>query len=118
MVFHRKYLRMYSFELPSVAREIVDSKTNGEDILFNLMVANHTQSCPVVVNMFARGVAMDNGLWMKTDHFEDRSLCLTRLVNEVYGGKIPLKFSTKFFKGIGRDGMTPSISELKCVDEI
>ncbi|KAJ3016055.1 UNVERIFIED_CONTAM: Exostoses (Multiple)-like 3 [Siphonaria sp. JEL0065] len=118
MVFHRKYLAMYSYDLPQHARDIVDSKTNGEDILFNMMVAKHTKSCPVVVNMFSRGVQMNNGLWKKPTHFQDRSRCLTRLVKEVYQTKNPLRFSTKFFRGVGKDGMTPSISDLKCVDQV
>ncbi|KAI8612988.1 exostosin, partial [Chytriomyces sp. MP71] len=48
-MFHRKYLQMYT-DLPKRAHEIVDAKMNGEDILFNLMIANATGKPPVIVN--------------------------------------------------------------------
>ncbi|KAJ3133405.1 hypothetical protein HK100_004433 [Physocladia obscura] len=99
LIFHRKYLDMYTYSLPQHARDIVDSKTNGEDILFNLMVANATGSCPVVVNKVSQGIVM-KGLWHKPKHFEARSLCLSRVVNEVFGGVNPLRFSKKYFEGL------------------
>ncbi|KAI8615052.1 exostosin [Chytriomyces sp. MP71] len=116
-VFHRKYLEMYSFQLPSLARDIVDSKNNGEDILFNMMVANATGMAPVVVNLFSRGIKMP-GLWKKAGHFESRSLCLTRLINEIFGGRSPLKYSFSTFRGVDKDGLTPSLKELQSYDKV
>ncbi|KAJ3230595.1 Exostoses (Multiple)-like 3 [Chytriomyces hyalinus] len=116
MVFHRKYLVMYSYALPQHARDIVDSKVNGEDILFNLMVANATRSGPVFVNLFSRGIALP-GLWWKPAHMENRSLCLTRLIKEVFGGVSPLMYTTSFFKGVGKDGLMPGLKDLNCVNK-
>ncbi|TPX68425.1 hypothetical protein CcCBS67573_g07201 [Chytriomyces confervae] len=115
MVFHRKYLDMYTYALPQHARDIVDSKVNGEDILFNLMVANATRSGPVFVNLFSRGIALP-GLWWKPAHMENRSLCLTRLIKEVFGGLSPLMYTTTFFKGVGKDGLMPGLKDLNCVN--
>lgn len=46
-ICHRKYLEMYSNELPKEALAFVDKHMNGEDLLFNYMVANATGMGPI-----------------------------------------------------------------------
>ncbi|KAI8612994.1 glycosyl transferase family 64 domain-containing protein [Chytriomyces sp. MP71] len=88
-VFHRKYLQMYA-DLPRRAHEIVDEKVNGEDILFNLMVANATGKPPVFVDAMMTLKPHKGGLWQRKGHLQARNWCLTALVNEVFDGKMPL----------------------------
>lgn len=49
-IYHRKYLDIYSFELPEEARAMVAKHNNCEDILFNYMVANATGAGPTGMN--------------------------------------------------------------------
>lgn len=55
MVYHRKYLAMYT-EAPTLqpARRLVDDVMNCDDILFNFMVANATNSAPVFIGRRGR----------------------------------------------------------------
>ncbi|KAJ3122527.1 Exostoses (Multiple)-like 3 [Physocladia obscura] len=114
LVFHRKYLSMYTSALPQQIRNLVDSVMNGEDIVFNLMVSNATQSCPAVVNLTAPGIQMP-GLWNKPKHFETRSQCLDQVVKEFFGGVNPLRFSKRYFQGVDGFGMTPAVEDLECI---
>lgn len=50
-MYHRKYLDMYSFDLPQAARDVVDEVQNCDDILFNYMIANATQSGPAGLSL-------------------------------------------------------------------
>lgn len=46
-ICHRKYLERYTHELPKEALAFVDTHMNGEDLLFNYMVANATGMGPI-----------------------------------------------------------------------
>jgi hypothetical protein len=94
MVYHRKYLFMYTHAIPDAARRLVDENMNCDDILFNFMVANHTQSGPVVLEHWAHSMDM-GGLWKDPAHFTERSECLNTFV-EMFGN-MPLKYTTSFF---------------------
>ncbi|KAI9364524.1 glycosyl transferase family 64 domain-containing protein [Zopfochytrium polystomum] len=98
-VFHRKYLDMYTNHIPAHAREKVDELMNCEDILFNMMIANATQSGPVVVGLFAKGLQM-GGLWKNPSHFDKRSACMSYFVEHVFGGKMPLRYTRTLYKGV------------------
>ncbi|KAJ1556452.1 Exostoses (Multiple)-like 3, partial [Cladochytrium tenue] len=110
-VFHRKYLDMYTHALPQVARDKVDELTNCDDILLNMMVANATGSCPVVVEgLHAKALDM-GGLWTDPAHFGERSECLTFFARHVFGGRMPLRYTASFFKS---GGTRPGLKDLRC----
>jgi hypothetical protein len=94
-VYHRRYLYQYTYELPRIARDIVDSLRNCDDILFNFLIANATKQGPVVIDAFAKAYNF-GGLWKRSTHMETRTLCLNKFV-EIFGG-MPLKYTMKMFK--------------------
>ena len=94
-VYHRRYLDQYTYQLPEIAREIVDSVTNCDDILFNFLIANTTKQGPVVIDASAKGYDF-GGLWRRATHFETRTWCLNKFV-EIFGG-MPLKYTMSMFK--------------------
>ena len=49
MVYHRRYLALYTERIPAEARALVDDVMNCDDILFNFMVANSTKHAPVFI---------------------------------------------------------------------
>lgn len=97
MVFHRKFLELYTFATPQLARDIVDETMNGDDILLNFVASNHTGKCPVLLKGSKDGFVSDlsaSGLWSRSQHFKDRSAILDRLV-PIFG-KMPLSYATGF----------------------
>ncbi|KAJ3218173.1 Exostoses (Multiple)-like 3 [Dinochytrium kinnereticum] len=115
-VYHRRFHEMYSRSLPTAARLTVDKLTNCDDILFNMMVANATNSGPVVIDLFAKPMEM-GGLWKEPDHFKKRSECLQDFAGDVFGG-MPLKYTTSLFKGRKANGALPSLKDLVVVNEM
>ncbi|KAJ3416794.1 hypothetical protein HDV05_000168 [Chytridiales sp. JEL 0842] len=115
-VYHRKYLDMYTKQLPQSARDTVDKIMNCDDILFNMMIANATSSGPVVIDLIEKPLDMA-GLWKDPSHFDKRSECLTDFARNVFG-KMPLRYTTSVFKGFTKDGRTPSRDALVSVDKI
>ena len=122
MVFHRKYLDMYTNKLPDEARETVDFLINCDDILFNFMVANVTKQAPVFVDhgklkhVRALHLASDkgaDGLWKRKQHFEDRNICLDRFTRN-FGGN-PLRYTTTRFL-YNTHGQYPQPSEHISID--
>lgn len=103
LVYHRRYLHMYSFSLPRITREIVDSLQNCDDILFNFMVANHTKQGPVFIKTSAKAYSL-GGLWKRGTHMDSRSYCLNKFT-EIFG-RMPLKYTTRMFK-LDRNNTVP-----------
>ncbi|CAF3910880.1 unnamed protein product [Rotaria sp. Silwood1] len=95
LVFHRRYLYQYTYKLPQSARDLVESLTNCDDILFNFLVANITKQGPVVIDAWEKPYNL-GGLWKRRTHMETRTLCLNKFV-EIFGG-MPLKYTTSIFK--------------------
>ncbi|GAA98239.1 glycosyltransferase family 64 protein [Mixia osmundae IAM 14324] len=96
-IYHRKYLVAYE-HLPSSAHELVDRTNNCDDLLFNYLVANATQSGPILIDAWASmipslGVA---GLWSRPTHMGVRTECLEDL-NAIFGHN-PLRYTTTMFK--------------------
>ncbi|KAJ3091777.1 Exostoses (Multiple)-like 3 [Quaeritorhiza haematococci] len=112
MIYHRKYMKMYAEELPQTARDLVDELMNCDDILFNYMVSNATNSGPVVLEYWARPIDM-GGLWKDPSHFKERNGCMNDLVNIF--GRMPLRYTTSFFKNKG-DQPIPGLKDLKVVE--
>lgn len=106
MVYHRKYLSWYSFKLPPAARKLVDSLTNCDDLLFNMMVTNATGEPPVFVS--SKGIhkvhvlkslekkAKGQALWKRRKHYTDRHLCLKEM-QKFFRGHLPLLHTSAEF---------------------
>lgn len=119
-ICHRKYLEMYTNDLPAAALAYVDKHMNGEDLLFNYMVANATGMGPigtcarnrprsgasradsvfpprlhnVVIEAWAAPISDQNnaGLWSRPGHMAARTEAL-RLYNRLFG-RNPLRYTT------------------------
>ncbi|CAA0825190.1 Glycosyltransferase family 64 protein C4 [Striga hermonthica] len=85
--FHKKYLSMYSYEMPSSIREYVTKNRNCEDIAMSFLVANATGAPPIWVkgNIFEIG---STGISSLGGHIEKRTECVNRFVTEY--GRMPL----------------------------
>ena len=102
-VFHRKYLALYTQTLPRAARQLVDTTTNCEDLLFNFLVAQKSKRAPILVDgqgaskrihRLKRYAAGDN-LSDRMDHFKTRDMCLD-MFSEMLGG-MPLKYTRTMY---------------------
>lgn len=85
--FHKKYLAMYTNEVPASLREYVARNRNCEDIAMSFLVANATGAPPVWVEgkIFEIG---STGISSLGGHSEKRSECVNRFVDEF--GRMPL----------------------------
>lgn len=98
MVYHRRYLKMYTEDLPHKARALVDRVTNCDDILFNFMVANATGNAPVFIGtdgitgvQVMQTVTADgepSGLYNRKEHAKDRGACLATFSDMFAGMKL------------------------------
>ncbi|KAK6145469.1 hypothetical protein DH2020_022289 [Rehmannia glutinosa] len=79
--FHKKYLSMYTYEMPSSIREYVTKNRNCEDIAMSFLVANATGAPPIWVkgNIFEIG---STGISSLGGHTEKRTECVNRFVAE------------------------------------
>ncbi|KAL2927308.1 Glycosyltransferase family 64 protein C4 [Bienertia sinuspersici] len=85
--FHKKYLAMYTNELPISLRHYVAQNRNCEDIAMSFLVANATGAPPIWVKgkIFEIG---STGISSLGGHTEKRTACVNRFVAEF--GKMPL----------------------------
>ncbi|XP_052199302.1 glycosylinositol phosphorylceramide mannosyl transferase 1 [Diospyros lotus] len=85
--FHKKYLSLYTNDLPASIREYVTKNRNCEDIAMSFLVANATGSPPVWVKgkIFEIG---STGISSLGGHIEKRSACVNRFVEHY--GRMPL----------------------------
>lgn len=91
--FHKKYLSMYTYEMPSSIREYVSKNRNCEDIAMSFLVANATGAPPIWVkgSIFEIG---STGISSLGGHNERRTECVNRFVAE-YGGMPLVSTSVK-----------------------
>ncbi|KAL7342863.1 glycosyl transferase family 64 domain-containing protein [Rhodotorula toruloides] len=96
-IYHRKYLDMYTHQLPQEARDYVDEVANCDDLLFNYMMANATGTGPALIEAWASMVLdLGNaGLWSRPTHMGVRTECMARF--ERIFGRNPLKYTTTIF---------------------
>ncbi|KAJ3311802.1 hypothetical protein HDU76_003037, partial [Blyttiomyces sp. JEL0837] len=113
-VFHRKYLGMYT-TLPKTARDIAVNKTECAEILFNMMVANVTQSGPVVVRRTAEAVDLSN-LWQEKETQAAQGRCIGEYVRGLFKGTNPLRYTLSTFEGLTETGVTPNLKTLRVSD--
>ncbi|KAJ4830972.1 Glycosyltransferase 64 protein C4 [Turnera subulata] len=85
--FHKKYLRLYTNEMPASIREFTTKNRNCEDIAMSFLVANATGAPPIWVKgkIFEIG---STGISSLGGHSERRTLCVNRFVAEY--GRMPL----------------------------
>ncbi|ERN09729.1 hypothetical protein AMTRI_Chr08g202160 [Amborella trichopoda] len=85
--FHRKYLDMYTNQMPASIRDYVTRNRNCEDIAMSFLVANATGAPPIWVQgkIFEIG---STGISSLQGHSERRSQCVNRFVIEY--GHMPL----------------------------
>lgn len=85
--FHKKYLSLYTNEMPASIREYVAKNRNCEDIAMSFLVANATGAPPVWVKgkIFEIG---STGISSLGGHIERRSECVNTFVAEY--GRMPL----------------------------
>lgn len=89
--FHKKYLWMYTNEMPASISEYVARNRNCEDIAMSFLVANATGSPPIWVKgkIFEIGTT---GISSLGGHSEKRTQCVNRFVAEY--GRMPLVSSS------------------------
>ncbi|XAR65912.1 N-acetylglucosaminyl-proteoglycan 4-beta-glucuronosyltransferase [Bertholletia excelsa] len=85
--FHKKYLSLYTNDMPASIRDYVTKNRNCEDIAMSFLVANATGAPPVWVKgkIFEIG---STGISSLGGHIVKRSKCVNRFVDEY--GKMPL----------------------------
>lgn len=85
--FHKKYLSMYTNEMPASIREYTTKNRNCEDIAMSFLVANATSAPPIWVKgkIFEIG---STGISSLGGHSEKRTECVNRFVAEF--GRMPL----------------------------
>ncbi|KAM7499349.1 hypothetical protein LguiA_023763 [Lonicera macranthoides] len=90
---HKKYLRLYTKEMPASIREYVTKNRNCEDIAMSFLVANSTGAPPIWVKgkIFEIG---STGISSLGGHTERRTHCVNRFVSE-YGGMPLISTSLK-----------------------
>ncbi|EEF35499.1 glycosylinositol phosphorylceramide mannosyl transferase 1 [Ricinus communis] len=89
--FHKKYLRLYTNEMPASIREYTTKNRNCEDIAMSFLVANATGAPPIWVKgkIFEIG---STGISSLGGHSEKRTQCVNRFVAEY--GRMPLISTT------------------------
>ncbi|CAI9774859.1 unnamed protein product [Fraxinus pennsylvanica] len=85
--FHKKYLSMYTYEMPSSIREYVTKNRNCEDIAMSFLVANATGAPPIWVKgkIFEIG---STGISSLGGHSERRTHCVNWFASKY--GRMPL----------------------------
>ncbi|OVA17644.1 Exostosin-like [Macleaya cordata] len=97
--FHKKYLDLYTNQMPASIRDYVTKNRNCEDIAMSFLVANATGAPPIWVKgkIFEIG---STGISSLGGHSERRSECVNKFVTEY--GRMPL-VSTSVKVVDGRD---------------
>ncbi|KAJ0044636.1 hypothetical protein Pint_06455 [Pistacia integerrima] len=85
--FHKKYLRVYTKEMPASIREYVTKNRNCEDIAMSFLVANVTDSPPIWVKGKIYEIG-STGISSMGGHTEKRTQCVNRFAAEF--GRMPL----------------------------
>ncbi|PRQ59378.1 putative hexosyltransferase [Rosa chinensis] len=85
--FHKKYLRIYTNEMPASIKDFITKNRNCEDIAMSFLVANVTGAPPIWVKgkIFEIG---STGISSMGGHTEKRTHCVDRFAAEF--GRMPL----------------------------
>ncbi len=91
-VFHKSYLERYSAPQLQPWRAVVDKAFNCDDILLNIIIANHSQLPPLVVEgTVIDRVSPQRGLSSQPGWKEARNKCLN-IFAAFTNGSLPLRF--------------------------
>ncbi|CAH9097654.1 unnamed protein product [Cuscuta europaea] len=85
--FHKKYLSLYTNQMPASIRNYVTKNRNCEDIAMSFLVANETNAPPI----WAQGKIFEigsSGISSLGSHNQKRAECVNRFVAEF--GRMPL----------------------------
>ncbi|KAJ3057857.1 Exostoses (Multiple)-like 3, partial [Rhizoclosmatium hyalinum] len=93
LVFHRKYLKLYSSSLVAAGRKLVAKEMECGGTLLNVLVANSTSSGPVVITTYGNSTSE-----LSSEKVLTRSRCVNAFISDVFEGKMPLKASTSKFQ--------------------
>lgn len=85
--FHKKYLSLYTNEMPASIREYITESRNCEDIAMSFLVANATGAPPIWVKGKIYEIG-STGISSLGGHTEKRTECVNRFVAEY--GQMPL----------------------------
>ncbi|KAA8539844.1 hypothetical protein F0562_026536 [Nyssa sinensis] len=81
--FHRKYLDLYTYNMPSSIRDYVTRERNCEDIAMSLLVANATDAPPIWVKGKIYEIGL-SGISSLQGHSTRRNKCLNDFIS-LYG---------------------------------
>ncbi|KAL5773832.1 hypothetical protein ACOSP7_013472 [Xanthoceras sorbifolium] len=85
--FHKKYLGIYTNEMPASIRQYITKNRNCEDIAMSFLVANVTRAPPIWVKGTIYEIG-STGISSLGGHSERRTQCINRFVAEF--GRMPL----------------------------
>ncbi|PIC42635.1 hypothetical protein B9Z55_009650 [Caenorhabditis nigoni] len=90
---HKNYLSAYTYQMPAVIREHVDSIKNCEDIAMNFLVSHLTRKPPIKTTSRwnLKCPTCTESLFKEDSHFDKRHECI-RMFTKIYGYN-PLRFS-------------------------
>uniref|UniRef100_A0A0D6QZP5 Glycosyl transferase 64 domain-containing protein n=1 Tax=Araucaria cunninghamii TaxID=56994 RepID=A0A0D6QZP5_ARACU len=86
--FHKKYLEIYTYQMPATIHEYVVRERNCEDIAMSFLVANATGAPPIWVKGKLYEIG-SSGISSLKGHSQHRNQCLNDFVT-LYGGNMPL----------------------------
>ncbi|XP_010554651.1 PREDICTED: glycosyltransferase family 64 protein C4-like [Tarenaya hassleriana] len=89
--FHKKYLNLYTNEMPASIKEFITKNRNCEDIAMSFLVANATNAPPIWVKGKINEIG-STGISSIGGHTEKRARCVNRFVAEY--GRMPLVYSS------------------------
>jgi len=114
---HKYYSHLYTEWLPIEAKTLVDSLSNCEDLLMNMLVSHVTRLPPIKVTQrkqykdssAATKFSLEEGgvvpQWSNPQHFSERQRCMTSFVDLF--GYMPLKWSqTRFDPTFFKDNVS------------
>ncbi|KAM7271985.1 hypothetical protein ACFE04_031199 [Oxalis oulophora] len=85
--FHKKYLTLYSKNMPQAIKDYITTSRNCEDIAMSFLVANATNAPPIWVKGEINEIG-STGISSLGGHVEKRSKCINKFAAEF--GKLPL----------------------------
>ncbi|KAK1556251.1 hypothetical protein Q3G72_001473 [Acer saccharum] len=91
--FHKKYLRIYTNEMPASIRQFITKNRNCEDIAMSFLVANVSGAPPIWVKGKIYEIG-STGISSLGGHIERRTECVNRFVAE-FGGMPLVSTSVK-----------------------
>ncbi|KAJ4720017.1 glycosyltransferase family 64 protein C4-like [Melia azedarach] len=89
--FHKKYLRIYTNEMPASIKDFVTENRNCEDIAMSFLVANVSGAPPIWVKGKIYEIG-STGISTLGGHSEKRTQCVNRFAAEF--GRMPLQSTT------------------------